>query len=43
MIQATPDQRMMPMVMDKGVVTYEGVVKRMLRAEAEGSTARITA
>jgi vanillate O-demethylase monooxygenase subunit len=43
LIQASPDRRMMPMVMDKGVVTYEGVVKRMLRAEAEGSAAQITA
>jgi len=43
MIQASPDRRMMPMVMDKGVLTYEGVVKRMLRAEGDGPSARISA
>jgi len=35
-IAATPDPRMMPMVMDKAVLTYEGVLKRLLREEAAG-------
>jgi vanillate O-demethylase monooxygenase subunit len=33
-IAATPNPRMMPMVMDKAVLTYEGVLKRLLREEA---------
>jgi vanillate O-demethylase monooxygenase subunit len=34
-IQATDSPRMMPMAMDKAVLTYAGVLKRLLREEAE--------
>jgi vanillate O-demethylase monooxygenase subunit len=35
-IAATPHPRMMPMVTDEAVLTYEGVLKRLLREEAAG-------
>ena len=38
-LQATPGHRMLPLAMDKAVKTYEGVVKRLLRAEAGGGAA----
>lgn len=33
LIEATPTPRMMPMVMDKAVLLYEGVLKKLLRKE----------
>lgn len=40
-IQATPNPRMMPMAMDKAVLTYAGVLKTLLRAEAAGAPAEV--
>lgn len=40
-IQSTGAPRMMPMVMDKAVLSYEGVLKRLLREEAAGAPAEV--
>jgi vanillate O-demethylase monooxygenase subunit len=40
-IQATENPRMMPMVMDKAVKLYAGVLKRLLREEAAGARAEV--
>ena len=41
MIQSTANPRMMPMVMDKAVLTYAGVLKRLLREEAAGARSEV--
>lgn len=40
-IQSTANPRMMPMVMDKAVLTYAGVLKKLLREEAAGAPAAV--
>ncbi|HTU10671.1 MAG TPA: aromatic ring-hydroxylating dioxygenase subunit alpha [Allosphingosinicella sp.] len=40
-IQSTANPRMMPMVMDKAVLTYAGVLKRLLREEAAGAPSAV--
>ena len=42
-LRATENPRIMPMVMDKAVLAYEGVLKRLLRAEATPAPERLSA